>query len=125
MATRYAFPLPSRTEPVDIAKRLANKPGLELAILQALIGRPKRYTELKPLLGGRRDHNLTRALRRLRNEGVLRQRSDVSQDPPVDSYELSDLGVRVVMALMERAALERIAQLAHGDPRRLAAAFRA
>ena len=75
--------------------------ALDRDILLALVGHPKRYSELQPLLRGKNDHNLTMALGRLRRDGLLRQRSDVRARPPANHYELSHLGTLVVLRMMQ------------------------
>ncbi|MEK6975242.1 MAG: winged helix-turn-helix transcriptional regulator [Candidatus Thermoplasmatota archaeon] len=74
---------------------------LDRGILEGLVGRPRRYGELKPLLQGKRDHNLTMALDRLRRDGLVDQRIDASTKPPTKSYELTNLGVHVVLRMHE------------------------
>lgn len=125
MPGRLEIPLPRRNEAAHLAAKIAARSGLELRILEDLVARPQRYAELRRLLQGKGDEILNRALRRMLNDGILDQRSDVSQRPPVDQYELSDLGVRVVFRLAERAALNRLAALLRTDPQGLADAFKA
>jgi DNA-binding HxlR family transcriptional regulator len=123
MTGRFEIPLPPPNEVMLLAKKLANGNELRLRILLALIGRPHRYSELRPLLAGKGDELLNRALRSLVMDGILDRRSDVSKRPAIESYELSDLGSRVIFALAERAALERLARVAQGGPSNLADAF--
>lgn len=73
--------------------------GLQAKILHRLIGRPLRYSELKPLLEGRSDNNLTVALRRLQEMGLVSRRTDARRKPPVHAYELTPLGVQVILAM--------------------------
>lgn len=92
--------------PPDVHLKLAYKlmgraSDLDQRILYALLGRPKRYSELRPLLGGRRDHNLTVALKRLQLDGLIDRRTDARRTPVVDTYELTPLGIQVVLALQE------------------------
>lgn len=102
------MPSPSRLalpEP-DVEYRLAYRllsarSSLDREVLLALVARPRRYAELKPLLRGRRDHNLTKSLHRLRWGGLVDQRGDFRHDPPVTTYELSNLGTLVVFRMMQ------------------------
>lgn len=95
------FPDP---EPDDVARLayqlLGKKSRLDMEVLDNLVGHPRRYAELRDaLIQGRTDTPLTRALRRLRRDGLIRQRSDVSQSPPIDRYELTDLGADVLFTI--------------------------
>lgn len=74
---------------------------LDRRIVESLVGRPHRYGELKALLEGKRDHNLTMALERLRRDGLVDQRVDASSRPPTKSYELTHLGIQVILRMHE------------------------
>lgn len=94
--TSLEFPLPLADEDLRLAHRLlGTKNHLDLEILRTLVGRPRRYSELQPLLGGRNDNNLNMALHRLRRDGLIRQRRDLTQTPAGFEYELSFQGIRV------------------------------
>lgn len=80
-----------------------------------LVGRPHRYAELKPLLRGKGDNNLTQALKRLELESLIQMRTNFRAKPRYDYYELTDLGVDVVFGLAERRAIDRLAAMAR-DP---------
>src|SRR5687768_16064616 len=80
-------------------------------IVEDLVGRPRRYGELKGLLDGKRDHNLTMALDRLRRDGLVDQRVDASTKPLVKSYELTNLGVQVVLRMHEMIPAHVSAQI--------------
>lgn len=108
MKYRFQVSDPPPREAHALAKRILEGNPLDARILQALTGRPHRYSDLRPLSASKGDETLNRALRRLVGTGVLDQRTDVAQSPPVDSYELSDLGIRVVLALAGRRAIERL-----------------
>jgi DNA-binding HxlR family transcriptional regulator len=83
-----------------LAYELAAEDGdLRRGILQELVGRPQRYADLKVLLRGRRDHNLTVALVRLQRDGLISRRTNARQKPPTHTYELSSLGIQVVLAM--------------------------
>lgn len=79
---------------------LGKKNPLDARVLDELIGRPKRYSELREaIITGRTDTPLTRALHRLRRDGLIRGRSDISENPPVDRYELTHLGADVLFMI--------------------------
>jgi DNA-binding HxlR family transcriptional regulator len=78
---------------------VAEKGDLRRHVLLELVGKPRRYAELKPLLRGRRDHNLTVALMRLQRDGLIDRRTDARQRPVVHAYELTPLGVETVLAM--------------------------
>lgn len=90
--------------PEDIHLKLAHEllakdSDLDLRILHDLLGHPKRYSELKPLLGDLNDHNLTVALKRLQRDGLIQRRTDARREPVVHRYEISPLGIQVVLAV--------------------------
>lgn len=92
--------LPAPDEHLRLAYGLLGKASdLDRRILHECLGRPKPYGELRPLLAGRRDHNLTAALQRLQRDGLLLRRTDARREPMVHAYELSPLGIEVVLAL--------------------------
>lgn len=106
------LPLPPRDVEYRLAfKLLAAGNALDREVLLSLVGRPLRYSEMRPLLRGRQDHNLTMALGRLRRDGLLRQRSDVRQSPPVNAYELSHLGRLVVLRMMQMVPAQESARI--------------
>jgi DNA-binding HxlR family transcriptional regulator len=72
---------------------------LRRGILHELLGKPRRYADLKALLRGRRDHNLTVALTRLQRDGLIDRRTNARQKPIVHTYELSPLGIQVILAM--------------------------
>ena len=78
---------------------VAEDGDLRRTVLHELVGRPRRYAELKPLLRGRRDHNLTVALTRLQRDGLIDRRTNARQRPVVHAYELSSLGIQTVLAM--------------------------
>ena len=91
--------------PADLEARLARHfhaaPALQGQLLRALAGHPKRFQELVQDLRVRHDNSLTLALKAVRQEGLVDQRIDASTKPPTYVYELSPLGVDVLL-LMER-----------------------
>jgi len=78
---------------------VAEEGDLRRLVLFDLIGRPRRYNEFKPLLRGRRDHNLTVALTRLQRDGLVDRRTDARQRPVVHTYELTPLGIQVILGM--------------------------
>lgn len=100
------YRLPDQVELRLAYDLVARRSGLASEVLFALLGRPKRYSELRPLLRGRRDHNLTVALRWLEENGMLDRRTDARRRPVVDTYELTPLGIQVVLALRSIRPLE-------------------
>lgn len=72
---------------------------LERRILYNLLGQPKRYSELKPLIGEKRDHNLTVALQRLQVTGLIDRRTNARQKPIIHAYQITPLGIQVVLAM--------------------------
>lgn len=110
-ATKLEFPLPARDEDLRLAHRLlGTRNRLDLEILRALVGRPRRYRELQPLLRGKNDNNLNMALHRLRRDGLIRQRRDLTQTPPTFEYELGSQGIRVYeLSLQIRPIAETVA----------------
>lgn len=94
------FDLPSPDVEYRVAVRLlAQEPPLGREILEALVGAPRRYRDLKVLLRGRRDNVLTKALARLRSDAVVKQGLDL--DAGERTYALTELGKLVVFRLHE------------------------
>lgn len=85
----------------DLEYRLAHRllgarSDLDRRVLGALVGRPRRFSELKQVLGGRKDANLTQSLRRLHRDGLVRSRLLARSRPAVKVHELTPLGAVVV-----------------------------
>lgn len=100
MPGSFRAPFPAQ----DVEYRLAHAllggtNALDRDILTALVGRPKRYSELKPLLGEKGENNLTMAIERLRRDGMIAQTVSARKRPIVKSYQLTDLGVLVVFRM--------------------------
>ena len=88
----------------DVEYRLAlrllqQEPPLDREIVETLVGAPRRYRELKPLLRGRNDNVLTKALLRLRDDGIIKQGIDL--DAREKRYALTELGKVVLFRLHE------------------------
>lgn len=89
---------PEPDEAARQARELMGKESdLDLRILFDLLGAPKRYSDLKPLLGDRGDHNLTVALERLQDRGLVDRRTDARGDTATHTYQVTDLGVQVAL----------------------------
>lgn len=94
------FGQPSPDAELALAVRLLDhETSLDLDIVDALVGQPKRYGELKPLLAGRNDNVLNRALRRLGDEGLIEQRLDLAAKQRV--YGLTALGKLVFSRIQQ------------------------
>lgn len=103
----WTLPLPAEDIEYKLAYKLLGKDNtLDKEIMFRLVGRPQRYSELKPLLGDKHDHNLTMALERLRDDGLLRRRTDFREGSQVDSYELSELGKLVVFNMVRMGPVQ-------------------
>lgn len=112
MTSGYTAPPPAEDVEYHHAHRLLGQDNpLDRRIVEDLVGRPRRYGELKGLLDGKRDHNLTMALDRLRRDGIIDQRIDVATKPPVKSYELTNLGIQVVLRMHEMIPAHVSAQI--------------
>lgn len=92
--------LPEPDVEYKLAIRLLHQdPPFDREIMESLVGRPKRYRDLKPLLRGRNDNVLNKALTRLRNEGTIKQELNVKTGER--RYALTELGKVVVFRLHE------------------------
>lgn len=86
-------------------------PGLDLdlqfdrELLEILVGGRKRFSELRGLLDGRNVNVLTKALKRLREEGVIQ--SGRTNDLRERTYTLTKLGALVVFRLHEMIPYHR------------------
>lgn len=114
----YAVDPPEPGRPVQQACRIiAKSSDIDRRILESLSEGAKRYSELKPVLDGRNDHNLTVALERLQREGLIRRRSGGGEGRDIHRYELSGLGHHTLLAIEEiqdvgTAGQERFAEAA-------------
>lgn len=77
-------------------------------ILHELLKGPKRFRDLRPLLGGKSDTPLTRALAKLAEQGLIRQGLDFAQDDDHRYYAPTGLGVAVVLKSHEFAPTEAV-----------------
>lgn len=96
------FPLPEPDHELKLAHWLLGRPaGLELRILEALLGEPKRYRDLRRLVKGRSDTPLTRALRSLDDRALVRQGLNLDDPGDPSYYAATSLGVQVVLKVHE------------------------
>lgn len=96
----------------DAAMRLLRGNPLDVRVLDAVVGQPRRYSELRPLLAGKADHNLTKALERLTRLGALSQRSHAEAGKRTDVYALTSLGDAIRLAMAKLGSVHEMAQLA-------------
>jgi len=90
---------PSRDIEYALAHELLGRGGLSLAILEELVGQPRRWSELKPLLDGKGDENLRKALQSLRGKGLVKPGVDLHSTQKV--YALSNLGRLTILKIHE------------------------
>jgi DNA-binding HxlR family transcriptional regulator len=94
------FAVPRKDAELALAVRLLDHDtSLDLDVVDALVGQPLRYTDLKPLLRGRSENVLNRALTRLRDEGLIEQRLDLIGKTRV--YALTTLGKLVFSRIQQ------------------------
>ncbi|MFO1533694.1 MAG: hypothetical protein ABR562_08405 [Thermoplasmatota archaeon] len=102
MAHEFFGPSPQPDLEYRLAYRLLGaRSDLDRRVLGGLVGRPRRFSELKPLLGGRKDANLTQSLARLHGEGLVRTRIQARDAPAIKVHELTALGSLVVFHIAE------------------------
>ncbi len=89
-----------------VAVRLLDQdPQFDREIIEALVGGRKRNSELKVLLRSRNVNVLTKALKRLREEGVIQ--TGLTHDLRERTYALTALGTLVVFRLHEMVPFHR------------------
>lgn len=94
--------LPEPDVEYRLAHQLAGKENpLDRQILESLVGGPRRYGELRPLLGARGDHVLTKSLQRLMHTGTIEQFLTSKGKGMERGYGLTQLGILVVFKLHE------------------------
>jgi DNA-binding HxlR family transcriptional regulator len=111
--TKLSFPDPPLDWVPQLARGLQHERALDRAVLETLLAHPATFGDLKPLLRGKGDNNLTQALRRLRRDGLIRTRSNMASDPRVDHHEATELGVAVFAALVREDTLAELAKTLH------------
>lgn len=98
----YPIDPPEPGQPIQQGCRIiAQSSDIDRRVLESLSEGAKRYSELKPVLDGRNDHNLTVALDRLQREGLIRRRSGDGGGRDIHRYELSGLGHHTLLAIEE------------------------
>lgn len=96
------FAVPEEGEEAKLAHALiGRRDPLDLRILEELLGDPKRFRDLKGLLGGRSETLLTRALSRLGDSGLVRQGMNLKDRGDPRYYQATRLGVQVVLKAHE------------------------
>lgn len=94
------FGQPAKDAELALAVRLLDhETDLDFAIVDRLVGEPARYADLRGLLRGRNDTVLTRALSRLRDEGLIEQRLDLEGRARL--YALTALGKLVYARIQQ------------------------
>jgi DNA-binding HxlR family transcriptional regulator len=86
-----------------VAQVLLKQDGLCRNVLETLDEEPRRWSELKPLLEGRRDESLNMCLRFLQEESLIERRTDAREEPVVHRYELSPLGEEILSFIEEHS----------------------
>ncbi len=84
---------------LNVAVQLLNGPDLDLEILEQLVGRPRRWSELRDALGVDADMQLNRSLRRLLDFAAIDKVTDHAKKPAVSTYRLTPIGVHVFYTL--------------------------
>lgn len=103
------FPLPEEDHELKLAHWLMGRESdLDLRVLEALLGEPKRYRDLRDLLleADSSDTPLTRALRRLGERGLVRKGMNLDEPGDPRYYAATPLGVRVVLKAHEMRPIE-------------------
>lgn len=97
------FLLPEPEHEVKLAHWLLGRESdLDLRVLEALLGEPKRYRDLRDqLIEGSSDTPLTRALRRLGERGLVRKGMNLDDPGDPRYYAATSLGVLVVLKAHE------------------------
>jgi DNA-binding HxlR family transcriptional regulator len=107
------FAVPEADHELKLAYHLLGREsGLDLAILESLLGTPRRFRDLKPLVKGSSDTPLTRALRRLGENGLVRQGMNLDDPGDPRYYAATRLGVHVALKAHEmRPVTEVLAEM--------------
>lgn len=92
--------LPERDAEYALAIHLLGQAArTQLEILEALMGEPKTFSELRPILRGRNNNVLTKSLRALREQGLIQ--AGLRQDLKTKTYRLTSLGKLVILRSRE------------------------
>lgn len=88
--------LPKPDTEYALAVRLLAQPAqTQLELLHELMGEPKTFTELRPVLKGRNNNVLTKALASLREHGLIQ--TGLRDDLKTKTYRLTSLGKLVIL----------------------------
>jgi DNA-binding HxlR family transcriptional regulator len=110
-AHEFFGPPPEKDLEYRLAYRLLGaRSDIDRRVLGALVGRPQRFSDLKRVLGPRKDANLTQSLRRLHRDGLVRARLAARKEPATKIHELTPLGALVVFHIAEMSTAHRSAQ---------------
>ena len=107
------FGVPEDGHEAKLAYRLlAPDHELDLRVMHAVLGSPKRFKDLKALTKGKSDTFLTRSLKRLGEQALIRQ--GMTLDDPGDPryYAATGLGVAVVLLAHELKPMDQVLALA-------------
>lgn len=109
---RLEPPIPPDLGEYQTALRLLGGHKVEREVLFRLVGRPRRYSDFKPVLRGQNDTALTRALSRLCDDWALvDRRTEIKGGREIDLYEINALGVHVLFLLDRLRPVQETAQL--------------
>ncbi len=88
--------LPDTDVEYALALQLVGQPArTQLSILEALMGEPQTFTGLRPVLAGRNNNVLTKALAALREKGLIQ--TGLQADLKTKVYKLTSLGKLVIL----------------------------
>jgi DNA-binding HxlR family transcriptional regulator len=94
----FALP-PKNAEHAIAIQLLGQESALDLDIVDALVGQPKRYSDLRHLLKGKDDKVLDRALARLQDHAIIQQGYDVQSKQK--RYSLTTIGKLVLYRVQQ------------------------
>lgn len=95
---------------------LARPDSAATRILYQLVGRQRRFSDLRGALNAGSDNTVTVALKTLRDEGLIEQRIDARKTPATYWYELNSLGIQVMFLMQHFALLESAQREPHHEP---------
>lgn len=89
---------------------LTQESGLWSNILYRLLGCPRRYSDLKPLLENQAENTLTYGLEKLSKEGLVKRKSSIIQDELVKTYQITNKGIDTFLNLYLIDTMGRISE---------------
>lgn len=96
------FAVPQEGEEAKLAHALiGRKDALDRRVLEELLGDPKRFRDLRHLVGTKSDTLLTRTLSRLGDAGLVRQGLNLKDPGDPRYYAATRLGVQVALKAHE------------------------